>query len=339
MKKKKQITLPYNVQPVIPDKVAGVDKFNELNSGDANLSEAKLSSKDKDKLADFVQKTNDMDEIETFIAGLKTRSMHEDLTEDTNFYDKLPRDVQLYLDMFDGPWIDYGETPDGEIYYSDEYDTYTWKTIDEFIADQRYNIRETAKQYKEHPEDFDYSDEFCELLSSTNIDESMKLTEMEHHPNDFTDPRSPWYSGPTATWLEEKDEIEINFDQRLRFYSDDINDWRDDPFSEDFEKYSSYPIEVDGQQVYTLDKYEMVELVEEILDDMGDLGAKDIPGDYRVTGTALIPYEITGVEKYPVYAAKDEWDYDEYAYDIDNVFVDWDMKHARIVDYHIERVN
>lgn len=332
----------FKLQPFIPDEVAGVDKFNELNSAESNLTEAtqnKLSSQDKDKLAKFVQKTDDMDEIETFIRGLKTKAVREDLEEPINFYDKLPHDVQLYLDEFDGPWVDYGENSDGEIYYEDEYDTYTWATLDEFIADQRYNIKETAKQYVKHPEDFEYSKEFCDLLSSIKIDESMNLTEMEHHPNDFTDPRSPWYQGPDSKWLEERDELEIDFDQRIRFYSDDINDWSNEPFEEDFDNYHAYPIEVDGQEAYNFDKYELVELVEQVLEEKPPLRTSNIPGDYRITGTAIIPYEIDGVEKIPTYISKSEYDYDEYYYDNRNVHVDWDISNARIVDYHIERIS
>lgn len=334
MKKKKKIpTLPYDIQPIIPDKVDGVAKFNELSSNDTGLSEAKLSSKEKSKLAKFVQQTDDMDEIDTYIRGLKSKSMQEDLNVD--FYDRLPHDVQLYLDEFDGPWVDYGEDSDGEIYYSDEYDTYTWDTIDEFIADQRYNIREIAKQYSEHPEDFDCSNEFCELLQSIDLNESL-LNEV--YIGDYDSPEDDWDERYNSKSIDDDGTFEVTFNQRIRVYTDDALDWSMKPFEDDYEKYSVTPIEFDDKEIYSVDQYDLPEIVEEVLLNKVDLEIDRTPGDYAVSGVIEVPYKISGLEKYPTYLAQDEWDSTEYGYDTDNMSVTWDTDRARLFDYHIERI-
>lgn len=297
---------------------------------DETLYEAtqqKLSAQDKNKLAKFIEKTDDVEEIKTFFNGLKNKdkqNISEEL-EAGEMYDKLPRDIQIYLDEFDGPWIDYGENEDGEIFYSDMYDTYTWDTLEDFIRDMRYNINEIAKDYREDATQFDYSDEFINILNSIELNESMNLYE-----NDLSS--SPF-------WLDERDELEFDFDQRIRFYSDDPADWEFSPFEEDFNKYSTYGIELTDTSIYTPDKDELAEILLSVLSNKTKLGATNLPGDFRVTGTVLVPYEVDGLEKYPTYVAQDEFDYTEYEYDTQNVTITWDDENARIIDYHIERIS
>ena len=196
MKKKKIPTLPYNVSSIIPDKVDGLNNLN--TNMDVNMSSCgelgeemkideatqnKLSTQDKDKLEKFIQDNDDVEEIKTFIAGLKSRSVNEDVEESRSFYDKLPQDIQIYLDEFDGPWIDYGELLGGKIFYEDEYDTYTWDNIEEFISDMRYNIRQIAEEYSQAPEDYDYTEEFEKVLQQSllteDLDTDLDDTELE----------------------------------------------------------------------------------------------------------------------------------------------------------------
>lgn len=80
-KKKKRFTLsPFNQYNILPDYEDGIDNFNQaadvnMGGGDAmgESINTKLSDKDKDKLKDFVDKTDDTEEIETYIKGLQSK--------------------------------------------------------------------------------------------------------------------------------------------------------------------------------------------------------------------------------------------------------------------------
>lgn len=179
---KQKLSVPKEFIEIMPDKTAGIEIFNTMSNINESSS-AKLSAQEKDDLSKFIEKSDDVEEIKTFIAGLKSRSVNEDVEESRSFYDKLPQDIQIYLDEFDGPWIDYGELLGGKIFYEDEYDTYTWNNIEEFISDMRYNIRQIAEEYSQAPEDYDYTEEFEKVLQQSllteDLDTDLDDTELE----------------------------------------------------------------------------------------------------------------------------------------------------------------
>lgn len=82
-KKKKKFKLsPFTqISQVLPEYGKGTDDFNhanDVNMGDGSTAvgeamQSKLSTKDKDKLKDFVDKTDDTEEIETYIKGLQSK--------------------------------------------------------------------------------------------------------------------------------------------------------------------------------------------------------------------------------------------------------------------------
>lgn len=163
------------------------DRHNQFKSDLTGLFEStqnKLSARDKNKLADFVKNTDDVDEIETYLNGLlsKNESLLEyldiDNTDeldreleqyadecDRNIYDELPDWCKIYLDEFDGPWVHYGKLPSGVYFYTDTYDVTYFANIDDFLDDMRYGVKETQKEFKDWDAD-DYSLEFVNLMES-----------------------------------------------------------------------------------------------------------------------------------------------------------------------------
>lgn len=143
LEKQQKFKFPTKNVEILPDKTSGIAILNNnMNTALQEATEDKLSAREKAKLAKFMEKTDDIEEIKTFISGLKNATKINEEWAGEELYSQLPQDVQAYLDEIDGPWVEYGISDDGTIFYSDDYDTYVWNTLDEFIADQRYNMQQ-----------------------------------------------------------------------------------------------------------------------------------------------------------------------------------------------------
>ena len=71
--------------PVI-ETLKRIDKFNESYELQTlyEMNQSKLTSQDKQKLKKFVDKTEDMEEIETYMRGLMYKDKSKDLRKGTN---------------------------------------------------------------------------------------------------------------------------------------------------------------------------------------------------------------------------------------------------------------
>ena len=324
-------------------------------------TQSKLDAKDKKKLADFVEKTDDINEVETYIKGLLS-SKNESLLEyieptdeiedefdkslhdcDRNIYDELPRWCQLYLDEFDGPWISYGRLPSGTYFYSDDYDTYFFDDLDDFIEDQKYNIRQVAEMYKDSPEDYDYSDEFVELLSSDLekvLHENLLAESNGNLPDDIHNydwhPSSPYYDGPEAQTADDFDsEIEIEFSQRGVLSNGywNIDDFENDLTTAKFDVRIDY----DGSAYFTLDDWEVQDALYEALnsDKIQQRLPLDLPGVYKVSGVISIPYSVENITYY--LTSDKDWG-DEYEYDFSDIHTNFYPENAAVEMINIERI-
>lgn len=331
--------------------------FSDL-TGLYESTQSKLDAKDKKKLADFVNKTDDIQEIETYINGLLSQK-NESLLEyveptdeledefdkslhdcDRNIYDELPRWCQLYLDEFDGPWVSYGRLPSGTYFYSDDYDTYFFDDVDDFIDDQRYNIIQTAEMYKDAPEEYDYSPEFVELLNSDlnkTLSEGLLLESDSYLPPDIhsydNDPRSPFYNGPEPEDYEFESDVEVEFTQRGVIEN---GYWDTDEFIHDIESIK-YIDEVPYDYGYlTLDDWELKQAVFDAMstDKIQQRLPLDSDGVYQVSGTILLPFTVESITYYDV---SDEWG-PEYEFDDSSANITFNENNIQIEELNIERI-
>lgn len=372
-KKKKVPTLPNHISPFIPDASAGVDTLNNnMNVSGEALGEStqnKLSEQEKDKLADFVEKTDDVEEIKTYINGLQHKnesvqnnvitSLNEwvDATDeledelenhlidcDGNIYNELPHWCQLYLNEFDGPWISYGKLPSGTYFYSDDYDTMFFVNQKDFLSDMKYNLLEVQKQYQENPNDYDYSIEFTNLLESDlNVKES--LTEAGGYPDDMGHragdygPRSPWYDGPEPQEADINDVLEVEFSQR-GIISDNYWETAGVGFDEDLDKIEYYPeIYFEDEEIGEIDSW----YVQEALYDMFSSSKfqQELPlsdnATYEVKGTVEIPYSISDITYYT--EIDKEYESVDKVYDTSNMRIKFYPNQYKIKRLHIERIS
>lgn len=321
----------------------------------------KLSNSDKDKLAEFVSKTDDVDEIQTYLTGLlnkKSGALTEWINSTSelddefdqyaqecsgNIYKDLPKWCQLYLDEFDGPWVGYGKLPSGIYFFSDDYDTTYYANKADFLNDMKYNLQETQKAYKENPEAYDYSVEFTDLLESEAS--SQFLTEAGGYPDDMGHrygdygPGSPWYNGPEPEGVDFDDALEIEFSQR-GVIADNYWETVDVGFDDDLDSvdYDSV-IYYDDEELGEFDADAVKEAVYDVLssDEFQQRLPLDDPAVYKVTGLIEIPYAVEDVVSY----TEIDYDYEsvETTYDTTDMYVRFYPNKVKIKTLHIERIS
>jgi hypothetical protein len=260
-----------------------------------------------------------------------------------NIYNELPRWCQLYLDEFDGPWVSYGKLPSGTYFYSDDYDTYFFDDLDDFIEDQKYNLQQTAEIYRDSPEDYDYSPEFVELLSSDLdrvLSESLLTENSNNLPDDIHNydwhPSSPYYDGPEARDADEFDsEVEIEFSQRGVLSNGywNIDDFENDLTTAKFDVRVDY----DGSASFTLDDWEVQDALYEALnsDKIQQRLPLDLSGVYKVNGVISIPYSVENITYY--LTPDKDWG-DEYEYDFSDIHIHFYPENVAVEMINIERI-
>ena len=355
-KKKKVPTLPYNVTPIIPDKVDGLDNLNA--NMDVNMSSCgglgeelkqvnestqnKLSAQDKDKLEKFVQDNDDIDEIKTYLSGLlnKNESLKEWLEDDDEAYEeykecgedcnynldgKLPDDVQTYLDeLTSGVWIEWGQLPSGICYFSDEGDIVFYSDLDDFVKDMRYNIDQWRESYQNNQLDpDDYSVEFINLMENPKgVNESYLKESDSYYPPGvhYSDdnPRSPFYNGPEPNDVQFDGEVEVGFSQR-GVIKDGYWETVGVNFDEDFGAIEFDPsIDYDGHTIGDLKDWQVQEAVYDVFSSTAFQSILPLDNDdvYKVSGYMMIPYKISNLYEYVT--PDREWG-DEIEYDASDI--------------------
>ena len=375
-KKKKVPTLPYNVTPIIPDKVDGLDNLNA--NMDVNMSSCgglgeelkqvnestqnKLSAQDKNKLEKFVQDNDDIDEIKTYLSGLlnKNESLKEWLEDDDEAYEeyeengedcnynldgKLPDDVQTYLDeLTSGVWIEWGQLPSGICFFSDEGDVVFYSDLDDFVKDMRYNIEQWRESYRDNQLDpEDYSVEFINLMeNSKEVNEAYLKESDSYLPPDvhYSDdnPRSPFYNGPDPEDLDFNSVLEVEFSQRGV-----IKDGFWEPFGVGFDDDSENidyidDVDPDNRELGTLDSWQVLDALVEVYysPEFQSQLPLDTPDVYKVSGYVEIPYEVEGAVCYRTYDKR--WG-EDVEYDNSSMRVSFDPDNAKITKIEIERMS